>query len=445
MRKLLVLALAVMLVVSFTQVATAAKKMNIWHLRLFLNDVNIELDRAINEWGQKNGYDMKITLYNYNDGQQRYIAGIETNTTPCVGEIWPATAPRYVGMGKLIPLDDLVAEMEEINGKLRGDVVKTVSAGGKIYGVPRYISAGGWFIRNDVFQKYGLADPKTWDDAYAAAKVINDKAKAEGKELYGIGATFNRGGDGSGYIYNILWDYGAQTTDESGKQVMIDSPEALAGLKMAAKFYGWNDKTKKMDPAVRVQAPGAEAYTDPSNNEAWFAGVLAQTHNGASIWYKALKEKHPLLDSTKIIRWLDGPASPERWWGGGSGWSWVIFNNCKYQDDAKKLIRHITSGRSYKVQMYESAGMFAPPYEKMGDLLYWRLGPNLKAISANTADPFWYGKPGPPTPAAIEVFAGNVYTDMVGRVVSGGLTPEQALKEATERVKQIYRSVPTGF
>ena len=49
------------------------------------------------------------------------------------------------------------------------------------------------------------------------------------------------------------------------------------------------------------------------------------------------------------------------------------------------------------------------------------------------------------TPAAIEVFAGNIYTDMIGRVVAGGLTPEQSLKEATERVKKIYKSVPTGF
>jgi len=159
MRKLLVLALVVMLAVSITQVATAAKEMSLWHLRLFLNDVNTELDRAAVEWGKQNGYDVKITLYNYNDGQQRYIAGIETNTTPCVGEIWPATAPRYVAMGRLVELDDLLAELEAVNGKLRGDVVKPVMAKGKVYAVPRYISAGGWFIRSDKFQKYGLADP----------------------------------------------------------------------------------------------------------------------------------------------------------------------------------------------------------------------------------------------------------------------------------------------
>jgi len=283
------------------------------------------------------------------------------------------------------------------------------------------------------------------EDAYAAAKTINEKSKADGLEFYGIGTTFNRGGDGNGYIYNILWDYGSQDADESGKQVMVDSPETLAALKMAAKFYGWNDETKKMDPAVRVQAPGVEAWTDPTNNEAWFAGTIAQTHNGASIFYKALAEKHELLPYTKIVRWLDGPTPDKRWWGGDSAWGWSIFNNCKYVPDAKKLIMAINSGQSYKVQVYESAGMLAAPYEKMVDLLYWRLGPNLMAIAANTADPFWYGKPGPPTPAAIEVMAGNVYSDMVGRVVAGGLTPEQALKEAVDRVKQIYKSVPTGF
>jgi repressor of nif and glnA expression len=48
------------------------------------------------------------------------------------------------------------------------------------------------------------------------------------------------------------------------------------------------------------------------------------------------------------------------------------------------------------------------------------------------------GYPGPMTPAAAEVQGQKILTDMAGRVVVGGLTPEAALKEAHARVEEIY-------
>ena len=51
----------------------------------------------------------------------------------------------------------------------------------------------------------------------------------------------------------------------------------------------------------------------------------------------------------------------------------------------------------------------------------------------------WTGYPGPFTAAAVEVQAQYVLCDMAGRVVSGGLSPEAALKEAHARVEEIYK------
>ena len=49
------------------------------------------------------------------------------------------------------------------------------------------------------------------------------------------------------------------------------------------------------------------------------------------------------------------------------------------------------------------------------------------------------GHPGPLTPAAAEVQGQKILTDMAGRVVVGGLSPEAALKEAHARVEEIYK------
>jgi hypothetical protein len=51
----------------------------------------------------------------------------------------------------------------------------------------------------------------------------------------------------------------------------------------------------------------------------------------------------------------------------------------------------------------------------------------------------WPGYPGPITPAAIEVEAQFILADMGGRIVTGGLGIEAALKEAHKRVEDIHR------
>jgi hypothetical protein len=48
------------------------------------------------------------------------------------------------------------------------------------------------------------------------------------------------------------------------------------------------------------------------------------------------------------------------------------------------------------------------------------------------------------TPAVDEVQSQNVLTDMAARAVIGGLSPETALKEAHQRVEEIYQAWRTA-
>ena len=70
---------------------------------------------------------------------------------------------------------------------------------------------------------------------------------------------------------------------------------------------------------------------------------------------------------------------------------------------------------------------------------YWKSDPNFNAILQNILRSVNLGYPGPMTPAAAEVQGQKILTDMAGRVVVGGLSPEQALKEAHGRVEEIYK------
>ncbi len=86
-----------------------------------------------------------------------------------------------------------------------------------------------------------------------------------------------------------------------------------------------------------------------------------------------------------------------------------------------------------------SVGQAGPVYKSRTDSPYWKSDPNFDAILQNILRSVNIGYPGPMTPAAAEVQGQKILTDMAGRVVTAGLSPEAALKEAHARVEEIYK------
>jgi len=78
-------------------------------------------------------------------------------------------------------------------------------------------------------------------------------------------------------------------------------------------------------------------------------------------------------------------------------------------------------------------------YKGRVDNPYWKSDPNFDAIVQSILRCVNIGDPGPMTTAAAEVQGQKILTDMAGRVVVGGLSPEAAIKEAHGRVEEIYK------
>ena len=50
----------------------------------------------------------------------------------------------------------------------------------------------------------------------------------------------------------------------------------------------------------KIQPPGVMGWTDVSNNEAYMAGKLVTTNNGASLYYAMVNRKHELAPKTLL-------------------------------------------------------------------------------------------------------------------------------------------------
>jgi ABC-type glycerol-3-phosphate transport system substrate-binding protein len=186
----------------------------------------------------------------------------------------------------------------------------------------------------------------------------------------------------------------------------------------------------------KIQPPGVMGWNDVSNNEAYLAGKLIATNNGASLYYALVDKKHALADKTQVILTPGGPAGS---FVGAGCYNWGIFKASKLADLCEDLVRWVEDEKRFEEFKKASIGQAGPVYKKRAENPYWKSDPNFQGMLQNVLRGTWPGYPGPLTPAAIEVQAQYILCDMAGRVVVGGLSPEAALKEAHKRVEDIYR------
>jgi multiple sugar transport system substrate-binding protein len=296
---------------------------------------------------------------------------------------------------------------------------------GKFLGVPRYAMIGVFFIRRDIMESKGLKTPKVYDpDVVEFARKTQDPSK----DLYGFGQTLNRSDDGDGFMQAILWDYGGSAWDKDGKPALGTTfkDQNLKALQFAV------DTIQK----YKIQPPGVMGWTDPSNNEAYMAGKLVTTNNGASLYYAMVSKKHDLASKTALVLTPGGPAGS---FVGSSCYNWGIFSKSKHADLCEDLIRWLEDEKNFTEYVSVSVGQAGPVYKGRADSVYWKSDPNFDAILQNILRSVPVGYPGPITPASVEVQAQHILTDMAGRVVTGGLSPDAALKEAHARVEEIYK------
>jgi len=123
-------------------------------------------------------------------------------------------------------------------------VWSAVSMNGGIYGIPQDSGPMAFFYRADLFQKYGLNVPKTWDDFVADAK----KLKAAAPNLY----MTSDGGD-AGFTTSMIWQAGGHpyTVDGTKIKINFDEPgtqkwvsvwnQLVQGKLVDTKTPGWSD------------------------------------------------------------------------------------------------------------------------------------------------------------------------------------------------------------
>lgn len=184
----------------------------------------------------------------------------------------------FVEAGYIVPLDDYVANDGFFD---KSDFVPRYldvsKSNGKLYGLPVYGESTFLMYRKDLFEQYGLAVPKSFDEIEAAAKTISEKSN---KQMVGITM---RGQQGIQSVYvwaAYLWGMGGSFLDDNG-QSALGTPEAAKALEAYARVlrnygpvgvanFGWEQNRllfQQGKAAMTLDATVNGAYNeDPTNS-----------------------------------------------------------------------------------------------------------------------------------------------------------------------------------
>jgi multiple sugar transport system substrate-binding protein len=164
----------------------------------------------------------------YQDGQQKFIVQGRKGKPDVIESVLEGMI-AYQRAGLLAPIDDLFNKWSD-KDQFIPSTINALTLNGRLYGVPYNTNVRVLLYRKDLFQKYGLTPPKTWDEFLQDAATIS--AKESG--VAGLGLTTKNGSvrtfqEFISFFFEVNNGENPYKYDDAGKKwVMNTSPEKLA-------------------------------------------------------------------------------------------------------------------------------------------------------------------------------------------------------------------------
>jgi multiple sugar transport system substrate-binding protein len=160
------------------------------------------------------------------------------------------------------------------------------------------------------------------------------------------------------------------------------------------------------------------------------------TLNQPSVWRST--EGNPSPCQYAVLRAPYGGWEPEE--AGSNGW-FTIFKGAKNIDVAKELILTLLDPANIAPMAMEGGGLFLPAYADQWTDELMAVDPNFQVFrDIMFNEDLYYGMSHPalPSPLVDAVNAQAVLSQMMANAVSGGMTPEEAVEDAHNRIVTIW-------
>ena len=287
---------------------------------------------------------------------------------------------------------------------------------GALYALPYVGNSQLFFYRKDLFEKYNLKEPSTWDDVFVAAQIIQGRETSDnGGKMYGYVMRAAQGNAVVADFMPIFWAFGAEMFDSTGKPT-VNSPqgiEALAFMLMLGK----------------LSPPGYASFNADEVSAHLLQGTAAMSINWPA-WISAFSDPARSKVMGKIaFATLPGALKP----GQAEIGNWLIAIP-RYSQNQEAAIDFLLWATSAE-QMKRSALRGNPPTRKSlfqaPDLLAKNPAYPAQLRSLETS------RPRPRTPQWNEIE--NAFGIFLSKANSGELSPTDAMNQANAEIEKILQ------
>ncbi len=139
--------------------------LRLWILKTYVEPTNKAIEASAQRWAQKHGAAVTVEYFTFEDMQTKYVAAIESNSTPDVGQLETSAPSRFAGMGQLLDLTSFSKQIESQAGKAPANVAPVTMMDGKVYSIPWYVMGAFWYVWRDVLEKAKVKMPSTFEEA----------------------------------------------------------------------------------------------------------------------------------------------------------------------------------------------------------------------------------------------------------------------------------------
>ncbi|WP_379616980.1 ABC transporter substrate-binding protein [Pseudonocardia sp. GCM10023141] len=282
------------------------------------------MEKVVAKWNDAHP-DIHVTLTNPAGGDQlvsKMITAHQAGNGPDIAKVEYQSLPSLVSNGVVADITDAT---KDTVGKFDDATLRPVRFEGKVYGVPQDVAPLMLFYRQDLFQQYGIAVPKTWDEYARAAATLHQKAPTV--------TMTNFDAADPGWFTGLAQQAGADWWSSTGSTWHVDINGA-ATKKVAAYWEGlvasgvvaknpsfspqWNKEMNDGTLATWISGAWAPAQLGgiaPSTQgrwavaplPAWTAGDPATGIWGGSATTVTSDSKHP-AEAAQFASWLNTDA-----------------------------------------------------------------------------------------------------------------------------------------
>jgi len=337
----------------------------------------------------------------------------------------PEHLPKFVTLGTFSPLDNWLADKQKSPSWFDPeDILQAyrdmLSFDGNIYGIPFAGETIFMMYRKDIFEKYGLDVPTTFDELLKTAKFIQENVP----DMAGNSMRTRVGWEATYQWSEFIFPFGGKIIDFDTNKPAFDQQGTIDSLKYFVELA-------KTGPA------GIESYCF---SDAWDA--LMQGKAGISVECSAAAPEVENPDKSVVVGkvgYKKMPAGPAGAFSGVWGWGFCMIDASKKKDAAWAFITYMT-GKHMQAEYIANGGIISRVSwlenpEKQKEFSYYRpLLDTLKQAADLTAKGYGVVIPDERWEKLSQMMGVEV-----SRAVAGEITAEEACANMQKQAVDIWK------